>query len=316
MSANSQIPLERIDSVRAFNRFYTQRIGVLGAGLLHSKYTLTELRVLYEIGTRESPSATDLVRDLGLDPGYLSRILATFEKRGWLKRVRSKEDARKSFLRLTESGRKVRSEFERRSREEIAVLLEPLDPEQQMQLQGHLESVQALMGRAPRRSEAAGASITLREHRPGDIGWIIQMHGRLYEQEFGWGAAFEALVAEIGASFLRNFDPERERCWIAERDGVRVGSVMLVRHTNSIAKLRLLLVDPSQRGMGIGKQLVAECIRFAREVGYRKITLWTQSILRAARRIYEEQGFELVKTEPHDVFGVKLVGETWELKLG
>lgn len=316
MSARSQVSLERIDSVRAFNRFYTQRIGVLGAGLLHSKYTLTEVRVLYEIGARESPSATDLVRDLGLDPGYLSRILATFEKRGWLKRVRCKEDARRSFLRLTERGRKTRSEFEQRSRSGIAALLEPLGPEQQLQLQGHLESIQALIRGAARRNEATAAHVTLREHRPGDIGWIIQMHGMLYEQEYGWGPAFEALVADIGAAFLRNFDPKRERCWIAERGGVRVGSVMLVRHTDTIAKLRLLLVDPSQRGMGIGKQLVAECVRFAREVGYRKITLWTQSILRAARRIYEEQDFQLVESEPHEEFGVKLVGETWELKLG
>jgi DNA-binding MarR family transcriptional regulator/GNAT superfamily N-acetyltransferase len=315
MSARSQISLERIDSVRAFNRFYTQRIGILGAGLLHSKYTLTEVRVLYEIGARESPSATDLARELGLDPGYLSRILAKFDKRGWLKRVRCKGDARKSFLRLTERGRKIRSDFEQRSRSEIAALLEPLEPEQQMQLQGHLESAQALIRATQRRNEGTSPTITVRGHRPGDIGWIIQMHGTLYEREFGWGPAFEALVADIGASFLRNFDPQRERCWIAERDGMRVGSVMLVRHTDTIGKLRLLLVDPSQRGMGIGKQLVTECVRFARDVGYRRITLWTQSVLRAARRIYEQQGFRLVKSEPHEVFGVKLVGETWELKL-
>lgn len=309
MSTPARTSAQRIDTVRAFNRFYTQRIGMLRGGLLDSDHSLTEVRVLYEIAHRDNMLAIDLVRDLGLDAGYLSRILARFQKRGWVTRKRSGEDARKSFISLTPRGKKLFASLDARARDEIGQLLAPLPVEQQAKLQGHLENVQALLGNAQRQS----AEITLREHRPGDIGWIIHKHGLLYAQEYGWNGEFEALVAEICAKFIRSFDPSGERCWIAERDGAPVGCIMLVRHSRTIAKLRLLLVDPSQRGRGVGEKLVNECLGFARASGYRKVVLWTQSILTAARRIYEAHGFKLVKSGPHESFGAQLIGETWEL---
>ncbi|HKE96679.1 MAG TPA: helix-turn-helix domain-containing GNAT family N-acetyltransferase [Povalibacter sp.] len=302
---------QRIRSVREFNRFYTQRIGVLGAGHLDSEYTLTEVRVLYEIAHRERPLATDLVRDLALDAGYLSRILATFSRRGWLKRERSSNDGRKSFLHLTPKGKAAFQSLDGRARDEIGSLLAPLSSEKQVKLQGHLQNVQTLLGMAQDEKQ----ELTLREHRAGDMGWIVHKHGALYAQEYGWNTDFEALVAEICAKFLRDYDPSGERCWIAERDGVPVGCIMLVRHSRTVAKLRLLLVDPSQRGMGVGGKLVEECLAFARAAGYRKVTLWTQSNLNAARRIYEAHGFKRVASEPHESFGAKLVAETWELSL-
>ena len=311
MSAIARAAERRISTVREFNRFYTQKIGVLRDGLLDSKYTLTEVRVLYEIANRARPLATDLVRDLSLDAGYLSRILATFARRGWLKRERSGEDARKSFLSLTPKGKAVFKDLDGRSRTEIGGLLAPLSAEQQVKLQGHLKNVQTLLGR---RAESTG-DLVLREHRAGDMGWVIGRHGELYAQEYGWTTEFEALVAEICARFLRQFDPSGERCWIAERGGIPVGCIMLVRQSRTVAKLRLLLVDPSQRGMGVGDRLVSELLAFARGAGYRKVTLWTQSILSSARRLYERHGFELVATEPHESFGAKLTGETWELPL-
>jgi DNA-binding MarR family transcriptional regulator/GNAT superfamily N-acetyltransferase len=309
MNTQGRIAARRIDTLRAFNRFYTQKIGVLGEGLLDSDYSLTEVRVLYEIAHRENVLAIDLVRDLDLDAGYLSRILARFQTRGWLTRQRSQDDARKSLLRLTPRGRKEFASLDARAREEIERLLAPLPVEQQAKLQAHLEHVQALLG----ASQQPGADITLRQHRPGDMGWIIHKHGLLYAQEYGWNEEFESLVAEICAKFLRSLDPSGERCWIAERDGGPVGCIMLVRRSRTVAKLRLLLVDPSQRGRGVGEKLVDECLRFAREAGYRKDVLWTQSILTGARRIYEAKGFKLVASQAHESFGAKLVAETWEL---
>ena len=300
-----------ISAIREFNRFYTQKIGVLGAGLLDSDYTLTEVRVLYEVAHRERPLASDLVRDLGLDAGYLSRILAKFARRGWLKRERSGEDARKAHLHLTAKGKAAFQSLEARARTEIGELLAPLPREAQVELQGHLQNVQSLLGAAPARTDA----LQLREHRPGDIGWIVQKHGELYAQEYGWNTDFEALVAEICAKFLRELAPAVERCWIAERNGIRVGCIMLVRHSRTVAKLRLLLVDPSQRGLGVGNALVSECLAFARAAGYRKVTLWTQSILTAARKLYEGHGFRKVAAEAHESFGAKLVAETWDLEL-
>ena len=309
VSSRSAAP--QISAVREFNRFYTQKIGVLGGGLLDSSYTLTEVRVLYEIAHRERPLASDLVRDLGLDAGYLSRILAKFARRGWLQRERSGEDARKAHLHLTAKGKSACQALDVRARDEIGELLAPLPREEQVKLQGHLQNVQALLGAAPARTDA----LQLREHRPGDIGWIVQKHGELYAQEYGWNTDFEALVAEICAKFLRQLDPAVERCWIAERNGVRVGCIMLVRHSRTVAKLRLLLVDPSQRGLGVGNTLVSECLAFARAAGYRKVTLWTQSMLAAARKLYEGHGFRKVAAEPHESFGAKLVAETWDLQL-
>jgi DNA-binding MarR family transcriptional regulator/GNAT superfamily N-acetyltransferase len=311
MNTQGRIAARRIDTVRAFNRFYTQKIGVLGDGLLDSDYSLTEVRVLYEIAHREDALAIDLVRDLGLDAGYLSRILARFQARGWLTRKRSHADARKSLLRLTPRGRREFASLDVRAKEEIGRLLAPLPSEQQAKLQGHLEHVQALLGASQERD----AAVTLRQHQPGDMGWIVHKHGLLYAQEYGWNEQFEALVAEICGKFLRSFDPSGERCWIAERDGAPVGCVMLVRRSRTVAKLRLLLVDPSQRGRGVGERLVDECLQFAREAGYRKIVLWTQSILTGARRIYEAKGFRLASSQPHESFGAKLIAETWELDL-
>lgn len=311
MGEARQVSQQRISTVREFNRFYTQRIGVLREGWLDAEYPLTEVRVLYEIANRENALANDLVRDLGLDAGYLSRILARFQQRGWIKRERSTADARKSHLRLTAKGRKVFASLDSRAREEIGALLAPLPVEQQERLQSHLQNAQTLLSAAPQTSTA----VTLREHRPGDIGWIIQRHGVLYAQHYGWTIEFEGLVAGICAKFIENFDAARERCWIAENHGVPVGCIMLVRHSSAVAKLRLLLVEPGQRGSGVGSMLVTECLNFARAAGYRSVTLWTQSILSAARRIYEAAGFKLVKSEPHTSFGAKLVGETWELTL-
>jgi DNA-binding MarR family transcriptional regulator/N-acetylglutamate synthase-like GNAT family acetyltransferase len=279
--------------------------------MLESEYTLTEVRVLYEIAHRQRPLASDLVRDLALDAGYLSRILAKFARRGWLKRERSGEDARKAHLHLTTKGKAAFQSLDVRARDEIGALLAPLPREQQVKLQGHLQNVQSLLGAPAARAD----TLRLREHRPGDIGWIVQKHGELYAQEYGWNTDFEALVAEICAKFLRELDPKDERCWIAERNGVRVGCIMLVHHSRTIAKLRLLLVDPSQRGLGVGNALVKECLDFARAAGYRKVTLWTQSILSAARKLYEGHGFCKVAAEPHESFGAKLVAETWELQL-
>jgi DNA-binding MarR family transcriptional regulator/N-acetylglutamate synthase-like GNAT family acetyltransferase len=308
---NPRVADRRISAIREFNRFYTQKIGVLRDGLLDSEHTLTQARVLYEIAHRERPLASDLVRDLAIDAGYLSRILAKFVRRGWVKRERSGDDARKSHLHLTAKGKATFRVLDERSREEMGGLLASLSPEKQAQLQGHLHGVQSLLGaQAPRDGE-----LQLRQHRAGDIGWIVQRHGELYAQEYGWTTDFEALVAEICAKFLRELDPSGERCWIAERDGVRVGCIMLVRQSRTIAKLRLLLVDPSQRGLGVGNELVQELLAFARAAGYRKVTLWTQSILSAARKLYEGHGFRKVAEEPHESFGARLVGETWELRL-
>lgn len=309
--ASQRVALQRVDSVRSFNRFYTRKIGVLGSGLLESRYSLTEVRVLYEIAHRDQVLASDLVRDLDLDAGYLSRILATFDKRGWLKRKRCENDTRKTYLSLTSLGQRKAEEMEKRSREQVSGLLAPLNADLQLKLQGHLQNVEALLT----GSKARAGDLKLREHRAGDMGWIIQRHGEIYTEEYGWDSRFEALVAQICAEFLRSFDAKRERCWIAERDGVPVGCIMLVRKSRSVAKLRLLLVESSQRGMGVGTALVKQCVEFAKQAGYRTITLWTQSTLTAARRIYEAEGFKRVTSEPHKQFGVPLVGETWELQL-
>jgi DNA-binding MarR family transcriptional regulator/GNAT superfamily N-acetyltransferase len=297
-----------IADVRQFNRFYTRTIGVLGNGLLGGEYPLTELRVLYEIANGEDVTAANLVRTIGMDFGYLSRILAQFEKRGWLKRERSEDDARKSHLLLTAKGRKAFAGVNQQARDEVAKLLEPLPWHQQLQLQAHLRQVQSLLSPQP-----ATPAVRLRTHRAGDMGWIIQRHGALYEKEYAFNSDFEALVAEICARFLREFDAATERCWIAELGDVPVGTIMLVRGTEGMAKLRLLLVEDNARGYGVGKLLVTECVSFAREAGYKGVTLWTQSNLMAARRLYDGAGFKLERSEPHSSFGQSLVGETWTL---
>ena len=301
----------RIAAIRRFNRFYTRKIGILDQSYLGSGLSLSEVRVLYELAFRDGPTASELGRDLGLDPGYLSRILRRFEESGWLERESSPLDARQTLLRLTADGEAAFAPLYHRSQEEIGALLRPLGADQQARLVEAIETIEALLGAEPEQA----VPYLLRPHQPGDMGWVVQAHGRLYAEEYGWDETFEALVAEIVAKFVQGFEPKRERCWIAERQGENVGSAFLVRQSDEEAKLRLLIVEPKARGLGIGQRLVAECVRFARRSGYRKITLWTNDVLLAARHIYERAGFRLVASEPHHSFGHDLVGETWELAL-
>jgi len=291
---------ERVAAMRRFNRFYTQRIGVLQEGLLDSEFSLAEARVLYELAHRKNP----------LDPGYLSRIVRGFQRRGLVERRAPSTDRRRRQLSLTAAGRAAFAPLDKRSRAEIGALLETLPEPAQDRAVAAMQAIEGLLD-----ATADPPEIVLRAHRPGDIGWVTARHGALYAKEYGFDASFEALVAEIGAAFINNFDPVREHCWIAERDGVPLGSVFLVGHSDTVGKLRLLLVEPSARGLGIGHRLVAECTGFARAAGYRTIELWTQSILVAARNIYTTAGFRLVKEEPHHSFGQDLIGEHWELAL-
>jgi DNA-binding MarR family transcriptional regulator/GNAT superfamily N-acetyltransferase len=300
-----------IEAVRRFNRFYTRRIGVLDEGLLDSPWSLAEVRVLYEVAHRPGVTARDLARDLGLDAGYLSRMLQGFVRRGLVRRETSKADGRERQLSLTGEGKRAFAPLDRRSAKEVAAMLAPLTESARQRLTGAMTAIEQILDPG---ADATGAFV-LRSHRPGDMGWVVQAHGEIYFREYGWDERFEALVAHIAGEFVDNFDRARERCWIAERDGERVGSVFLVKKSATIAKLRLLIVDAKARGAGLGATLVDECIRFARECGYRRITLWTQQNLTAARKIYQAAGFRLVASEEHSSFGVPLVGETWELAL-
>lgn len=309
---------DHIARVRAFNRDYTRRIGVLSEGLLDSPYSLSEVRVMYEIAHREAVTAGELAQDLELDKGYLSRILKRFEAQKLLARRAAPEDARRHYLRLTPAGLRVFTPLEERTQEQVRTLLAGLDPARREEVLGAMDVIQqALMGGAVRKSGAApeAVPVTLRAHRPGDMGWVIQRHGEIYHQEYGWNEEFEALVAEISAEFIRKLDAARERCWIAQAAGSRVGCIFLVAKDAATAKLRLLLVEPDARGLGVGRTLVAECVRFARASGYQKIVLWTQNNLTAARSIYSKAGFVKTDEEPHHSFGHDLVGETWELEL-
>jgi DNA-binding MarR family transcriptional regulator/ribosomal protein S18 acetylase RimI-like enzyme len=302
---------DRVGAVRRFNRFYTRQIGLLGQGYLDSAFTLAEVRVLYELAHRESPTAAEIAKALGLDAGYLSRMLSSFRRRGYLARKASEEDARQNHLSLTGKGSAAFAGLEAKSEAEVGAMIKGLSPADQNRLTASMETIEGLLGE---RAEPKMPYL-LRTHQPGDLGWVIHRHGALYAEEYGFDERFEALVARIAAEFIQKLDPKRERCWIAERDGAIVGSVMLVKKSDGVAKLRLLLVEPSARGLGIGGRLVEECVRFARQAGYRKVTLWTQSTLSAARAIYRKAGFCLVKRERHESFGHKLVGETWELSL-
>jgi DNA-binding MarR family transcriptional regulator/ribosomal protein S18 acetylase RimI-like enzyme len=301
---------DQISMVRAFNRFYTGRLGVLDHHILQSSLSLSEARVLYELANRENPSAKAIGSELGLDPGYLSRIVRKIEADGLVSRKPEPADRRRHRLALTAKGRQTYSKLDRGSQEQVAGMLSLLSEGDRQRLTGAMATIKRLLA-----LPAASTAATLREPRPGDMGFVVQSHGALYASEYGFDSSFEALVAEIAAKFLTSFDASRERCWIAEMEGIQVGSVFLVRESDEVAKLRLLLVEPAGRGQGLGRRLVDECITFARACGYRKVTLWTQSILSAARRIYQDAGFVLVKSEPHRSFGQNLIGETWELKL-
>ena len=304
----------RVDDVRRFNRFFTRRIGVLREGLLHSPYSLAEARIIFEIAHRERAlTASDLSRDLGLDPGYLSRILARLEQQRLIDKVRSETDARRRFLSLTPEGKEAFSSLDARSREEVAEMLGGLSEREQRRLLEAMRIIEGILDRG--KGFKFSEPFYLRQHEPGDMGWVVQRHGVLYAKEYGWDERFEALVARIVADFVDGYDPARERCWIAEMGGEIVGCVFVVRASDTVAKLRLLLVEPEARGLGLGTRLVEECIRFARNRNYEKLTLWTNGVLDAARRIYEEHGFELVEEEEHHSFGKDLIGQNWELAL-
>ena len=300
--------MSRIDAVRRFNRFYTRRIGVLTDDYLGTAFPLPQARILYELGERGECTASELGADLALDLGYLSRLLAGLRRQGLVQAEAAKHDARQRRLTLTPKGRKAFATLDESSRRAMGEMLAPLAPPHREKLVQAMGAVQAVL-------EPKGKAIALRAHRAGDIGWVISRHGKVYDDEYRWGLGFEALVGEIGARFLRGFDAKRERAWIAEMDGEPVGSVFVVKQSPTVAKLRLLLVEPHARGHGIGRRLVQQCIDFSRAAGYRKLVLWTQSNLTAARAIYAALGFRKVKSQPHREFGVPLVGEYWELKL-
>jgi DNA-binding MarR family transcriptional regulator/GNAT superfamily N-acetyltransferase len=302
---------QRVEAVRRFNRFYTQQISVLHEGLLKSPFSLTEARLIYELAHHEKTTATDLGNELGLDAGYLSRLLHSFQKRHLINKQASQTDGRQNLLALTEKGQEAFAALNARSRNEVGAMLSKLSPLDQNRLVKAMHTLEGLLGAQPEHK----VSYLLRPHQPGDMGWVVNRHGILYAEEYGWDEQFEALVADIVAKFIQHYNPKVERCWMAEIDGEIVGSVFLVKQSKTVAKLRLLLIEPKARGMGIGTRLVGECMRFALRVGYRKIILWTNNVLQAARHIYEKAGFRLVHEKPHHSFGHDLIGETWELSL-
>ena len=304
------VSARQIGLVRAFNRDYTRRIGVLRDGLLGSSYSLTEVRVMYELAHRRGVGAAQLAADLDLDRGYLSRLLKRFERSGLLRREASIRDGRRAHLGLTAAGRKAFAPLERRSQQQVHRMLSGLDRQRLHAVLDAMQTIQVNLAGPPPISR-----IRFRAHRPGDMGWVVARHGELYAAEFGWTEAFEALVAQIAAEFVQKFDVARERCWIAERGGRRLGCIFLVAAGRRTAKLRLLLVEPEARGAGLGAELAARCVRFARAAGYRRIVLWTQQSLSAARRLYIQAGFVKTAEQPHHSFGYDLVGETWELLL-
>ncbi|HEX8804045.1 MAG TPA: bifunctional helix-turn-helix transcriptional regulator/GNAT family N-acetyltransferase [Acidimicrobiales bacterium] len=299
-----------VATVRSFNRFYTRWVGALAEGLLDSPWSLAEARVLFELAQADATEVVDLRERLGLDAGYLSRILARLEGAGLVERTRSAADARRSVAGLTAAGRAAFRELDARSAEQIGALLDPLDGTDRRRLVGAMATIRSLLGDGER-----SGGFVLRPLEPGDHGWVVERHGALYAAEHGWDVSFEALVARIVADYLDGRDPARETAWIAEVDGERVGCVFCVRHDDETAQLRLLLVDPRARGAGIGARLVDECLRFARRAGYRRIRLWTNDVLAAARRIYQRAGFELEAEEPHHSYGRDLVGQTWSRAL-
>lgn len=301
---------EAVAAIRAFNRFYTQQLGLLDRGLLGSEFSLTESRILYELEHRGECTASDIATALGIDLGYLSRVLKSFSRRGLLVRTRSRADARQTHLKLSRAGRSAFAPLDRAARAQIHAMLEPIGLARRETLIAAVRTVQRLLGPGE-----ACREYRLRDLRTGDVGWITHRQGLLYAREYGWDGTYEALVAQILADYVRNHDAERERAWIAEQEEAIIGSVFLVRASEQIAKLRLLYVEPHARGLGVGRRLVDECVAFARQKGYATLTLWTNDCLSAARRIYEAVGFRLSKEEAHHSFGQDLVGQTWELAL-
>ena len=300
----------QVHAIRAFNRLYTRRIGVVD-GIASSPFSLVEARVLYELAHREQATATDIRCELGLDAGYMSRILHGFERRKLVTRTKSKVDEREKFLSLTARGHRAFAPLDERSNHLAAAMLEELSPTDRRRLVDAVNTLSRLLGD---RTEPRTPYL-LRQHQPGDLGWIVHRQAILYAEEYGWDDTYEALAAEIVAQFIRNYDPKRERCWVAENDGTRIGAVFVAKASDEVAKLRLLHVEREARGLGIGKRLVQECVRFARQAGYQKLALWTQSILLAARHIYQQAGFRVVSEEQHHSFGKDLTAETWELDL-
>jgi DNA-binding MarR family transcriptional regulator/GNAT superfamily N-acetyltransferase len=302
----------RVQAVRSFNRFYTKQIGVLRQGWLGSPFTLAEARLLYELAHHQDPTATDVGKELGLDAGYLSRMLRSLDQRGFLRRTRSDADGRRAHLSLTRSGRTAFARLNRQTEADVGSMLTKLSAHDQQRLVAAMDVIKELLG----AKREAAVSYVLRPPRAGDLGWVVYRQGLVYAEEWGYNEEFEALTAKIVAEYVEHLRPSHERCWIAEKDGEVVGSVFLVRKSKTVAKLRLLFVEPAARGLGIGSRLIEECVRFARQTGYRQITLWTQSELLPARRLYKKAGFTLTAKKPHDSFGrTGLVAETWDLTL-
>jgi DNA-binding MarR family transcriptional regulator/N-acetylglutamate synthase-like GNAT family acetyltransferase len=306
---------DRVATVRRFNRFYTRQIGVLRKTFLDSPYSLGEARVLYEIASNGGPTAGEIARNLDLDPAYLSRLLRNFEKRGLIQRRTSPKDGRQSHLTLSACGRKSFMPLDARSQRDTAAMLAELAPAEQARLIAAMCTIEKLLSGRSAAEPAPQRSYVLRPPRPGDFGWIVKRHAELYAQEYRWVEPFEGLCAQIVADFVNKHDSSRERCWIAEMDGENVGTVMLVNDAAAVARLRLLLVEPKARGLGIGARLTDEAIRFARAACYQKITLWTHSVLTAARQIYQKAGFKLMRNEAHQSWGQPVVGEHWDLEL-
>lgn len=316
---------DAIAEIRRFNRFYTRYIGVVNSRMLKTEFSLAEARVIYEVANRETPTATEVGKALGMDPAHVSRILRGHQRRGLIARERSETDGRQALLRLTAKGRKTFATLDARSRDQVETMLASLPPGGPARIIGAMRTIEELLGErasAERQGHGLGQGAQpqprpyiLRTHQPGDMGWVVARHGVIYTQEYGWDDTFEGLVAKIAGEFLEKFDPKKERCWIAEQDGENVGCIFLVKKTATVAKLRLLIVEQKARGSGIGRRLVSECVRHARQVGYKKMTLWTQSHLHAARKLYEEAGFTLTKSWPVHSWGKDMVSETWDLDL-
>lgn len=301
--------LENILAIRHFNRFYTKQFGLLRKRLLDSPYSLVEARVLYELAQKAPLTARDMAIDLDLDAGYLSRILKKFDENGVLARTRSEEDGRSQFLSLTEHGKREAKMMADRSNQEVGAMVNHLSGDMLGRMVGAMKTVEASLDTTPGGNRTA----IIRSHRAGDIGWIISEHGRMYAEEYGFNENFEALVARIAADFISDYNPKCEHCWVAEVNGERVGSIFLVRDTDTVAKLRLLMLTPGARGMGLGRQLVEECLSFARRAGYESVELWTNAVLTTARHIYEKAGFRLISEQDHEDFGMPQTGQYWRL---